>query len=514
MNWRGWSTYSVALAMITGAMLTTPQPAQAGKADDTLYVVWGANGPLDNTDIYFSTRRTTMEFALLVFDTLVYREPSDFSYKPLLATDWRQVDDLTLEFDLRKDVKFHNGDPFTAEDVAYTLNWAANPETKVRVPRNVGWIDRAEVVDPYKVRVISKGPFPAALDYLAMSLPIYPANYHKEKGLEGFQAAPVGTGPYKPVSIEIGKAHRLERNPDYFKGGPKGEEGIGTIDIREVPNAQTQVAELLAGRADIIWNISADDTRQIDGLPTHTGFQVETMRVLFLTMDAAGRSGHEAIQNLDVRRAIAHAVDRKAIVDNLIRGSASVVDAPCYSRQFGCVSEKAKAYAHDIDAAKELMKKAGYENGFDIELYTVPILQPVAEAIAADIAKIGIRASLRTMEYPALHKLQIEGKTPMYQLSWGSFSVNDVSALIGLFFGDNDEDYSGDEDLHAWLGEAEKIVDRDKRLELYGKAVERITDQVYWLPVSTWVQNFAFTDELAFKPNPDELVRFFALGWK
>ncbi len=511
MNRRKWSICSIVCAVAAGALSLTPQIAQAGKSDDTLRVVLGT---IDNTDLYFSTRRTTMEFALMVYDTLIYRDPSDFSYKPLLATAWRRIDDLTLEFDLRKDVKFHNGDPFTAEDVAYTLNWATNPESKVRVPRNSTWIDKAVVVDPYKVRVISKGPFPAALDYLAMSLPIYPAKYHQAVGLTEFQANPVGTGPYKPVKLEIGKAHRLESNDDYFEGSPKGSKRIRFIDIREVPDAQTQVAELLAGRANIIWNISADDTREIGKLPNFVGNQVEAMRVLFFSMDAAGRSGHEAMQNVDVRRAIAHAVDRQAIVDNLIRGSSRVIDAPCYDRQFGCVVARAVPYEQSLDKAKALMKKAGYESGFDVELYTVPILQPVAEAIAADVAKIGIRVTLRTMEYPGLHKLQIEGKTASYQLSWGSYSVNDVSALIGLFFGANKEDYSGDTELQDWLGRAETIVDRDKRLELYGNAVERITDQVYWLPISTWVRNYAYTSDLTFEPGPDELVRLYSLSWK
>lgn len=146
-------------------------PARAEKADDTLRVVWGANGPLESVDFYFSTRRTGMEIASLVWDTLVWRDPADFSYKPLLAKAWRQVDDRTLEFDLRDDVTFHDGTKFTAADVAGTLTRVADPGFKVRVPRNVNWIASVVAVDPHRVRIVSKQPFPPALDYVANTLP-------------------------------------------------------------------------------------------------------------------------------------------------------------------------------------------------------------------------------------------------------------------------------------------------------------------------------------------------------
>ena len=102
----------------------------------------------------------------------------------------------------------------------------------------------------------------------------------------------------------------------------------------------------------------------------------------------------------------------------------------------------------------------------------------------------------------------------MYQLSWGSYSVNDVSALIGLFFGDNKEDYSGDAQLHEWLASAEKVVDPEKRRAFYRQAIERITDKVYWLPISTSVKNYAFADDVQFTPSPDELIRLYTIHWK
>ena len=155
-----------------------PAPARADKADDTLRVALGASGPLESADFYFSTKRTGMEIASLIWDTLVLRDPADFSYKPLLAKAWRQIDDTTLEFDLRDDVTFHDGSRFTAADVVGTLNTVAVPGFKALAQRNVNWIAAAVQIGVYRVRIISKLPFPPALDYIANVLPIYPAEHY------------------------------------------------------------------------------------------------------------------------------------------------------------------------------------------------------------------------------------------------------------------------------------------------------------------------------------------------
>jgi peptide/nickel transport system substrate-binding protein len=497
-----------AAAMLAGA------PAMADKADDTLKVVWGANGPIESVDLYFSTRRTAMELSAMVWDTLVFRDPNTFEYKPLLAKAWRRLDDRTLEFDLREDVKFHDGTPFGAKDVVATLTRVSDPAFKVRVPRNVNWIDKVVEVGPHKVQVVSKAPFPPALDYIATALPIYPGEYYAKVGPEGMHKAPIGTGPYRMIQVETAKAYRLVRNDDYMKASPKGTTFIKNVDIREVPDAQTQVAELLGKRAHIIWDISSDQLDQIGRVRGFKTIQAETMRVGYIGLDAAGRTGHKALQNADVRRAVAHAVNREAIVKNLVRGSARVVDAPCYEKQFGCVTEAARKYEYSPEKAKEFLKKAGYESGVEFDLFVIPLLQSIAEVVASDLGKVGIRARIRTMEYPALHDLQSKDQTPAFLLSWGSYSVNDVSSLIGLFFLPGREDYARDPELHDWLKKAETTVDPAVRKDLYAKSIERITDRAYWLPMYTFVKNYAFSDQISFEAHADEFTRLYMIQWK
>lgn len=512
MKQNHWRMSLAAGALFTG--LLGPAPVRADKADDTLKVVWGANGPIESVDLYFSTRRTAMELSALVWDTLVFRDPNTFEYKPLLAKAWRRLDDRTLEFDLRDDVKFHDGTRFSAKDVVQTLTRVADPSFKVRVPRNVNWIEKVVEVGPHTVQVVSKAPFPPALDYIATALPIYPGEYYAKVGPEGMHKGPVGTGPYRMTLVETAKAYRLVRNDDYMKGSPKGASFIKNVDIREVPDAQTQVAELIGKRAHIIWDISSDQLDQIGRVRGFKTVQAETMRVGYIGLDAAGRTGNKALQNDDVRRAIAHAVNRDSIVKNLVRGSARVVDAPCYDKQFGCATEAARKYEYAPEKAKELLKKAGFESGVEFDFYVIPLLQSVAEAVASDLGKVGIRARIRTMEYPALHDAQFKDQTPAVLLSWGSYSVNDVSSLIGLFFLPGKEDYARDPELHEWLQKAETNVDPALRKDLYAKSIARITDKAYWVPMYTFVKNYAFSDQITFEAHADEFTRLYMIQWK
>ncbi len=493
--------------------LALAAPAHADQADDTLRVMWGAGGPLESADFYFSTKRTGMEIAALIWDTLVWRDPADFSYRPLLARSWRQIDDTTLEFELRDDVSFHDGSKFTAADVVGTLNTVAVPGFKAPVQRNVNWIAAAVQIGPYRVRIVSKLPFPPALDYIANVLPIYPAERYDQAGRERMGAHPIGTGPYRMASVEAGKAYRMVRNDNYFKGGPKGDHFIKTIEIREVADRQTQVAELLAHHADIIWGLGAEQLRQI---AAHAGFKVtraETMRIGYLGLDAAGRSDAPALGNLDVRRAIGHAVNRQAIVQNLIGEPARVLDAPCYPKMFGCVGAAAHHYDYAPDTARDLLRASGYDGRVAFDLYADPALQAAGEAVVADLAKVGITARLRALEAPALHEAQIKDRTAMVLLSSDADLVNDVSELIGYNFEPGKRDYARDSELQDWLQDADATLDATKRTELYAKAIERITDRVYWLPLFSFVQNYAYTDQVAFTPAADELVRLYRVHW-
>ena len=498
-------------AGLVGAALATS--AQAGPDDDSLVIAWGSTGPIEHVDNYVNTNRTGIWFSRMVWDQLIYREPKTFEYKPLLAVSWELLNDTTWQFKLRQGVKFHNGEPFDADDVVYTLNWISNPENGVKVQRNVNWIEKAEKIDQYTVNLHMKRPFPQAFEFLSGPITIYPNEYYEKVGPDGMHKAPVGTGPMKVISIKTAEEYVFEKNTDYTWGSPKGEAKVSKIIVREIADVQTQIAELLAGGIDITADISADHVDQIGGVPGYVALQAGTMRTGYLGFDAANRSGHEPVNNLKVRQAMAHAIDRASLVKNLIRGDAGVIHTPCFPTQFGCDVSAAVKYEFDQAKAKALLAEAGYPDGFEIEFYT---FRPAdwAEAIMGDLAKVGIKATLTKMPYFALRdKQRNEGTTPMFLMDWGSYSMNDMSAITSHFFKKGPDDFALDDEVAAWLEEGDTSVDPAVRKAAYSKAIAKITGNVYWLPMFNHVRNYAYREGLVFIPYQDEIPRFWQYGW-
>lgn len=147
---------AVAAALFACAGLAA-QPALAGKKDDTLRMAYD-QAP-ESVDPYFNNVRIGVIIAANVWDTLLYRDPVTNEYKGQLAKSWKQIDDKTMEFELREGVKFHNGEEFDADSVVYTLNYVADPKNKAVTQQNVSWIDKVEKIDKYKVRLTTKEPF-------------------------------------------------------------------------------------------------------------------------------------------------------------------------------------------------------------------------------------------------------------------------------------------------------------------------------------------------------------------
>ena len=321
--------------------------------------------------------------ASLIWDTLVWRDPADFSYQPLLAKAWRQIDDATLEFDLRDDVTFHDGSRFTAADVVGTLNTVAVPGFKALAQRNVNWIAAAVQIGMYRVRIISKLPFPPALDYIANALPIYPAEHYDAVGHERMGEHPIGTGPYRMVSVETGKAYRMVRNDNYFKGSPKGDHFIKTIDVREVPDEQARVAELLAHRADIIWDLGNDQLQQIT---RRSGLQ-----------GGAGGDDARGLSRAGCSRTQPHAgaAERRCAPGDRPCGGPSIDRAePDRRSRHGCLMRHAIRRCSAASArrriatttrptkSRDLLRASGYEGKVAFDFYVDPTMQAAGEAVA------------------------------------------------------------------------------------------------------------------------------------
>lgn len=502
---RGWAAACLA------ALLAVATPAHAQKSADTLRVTWRDALP-DLTPSY-NQLRTGIIFGHHVWDSLVYRDAETFQIKPLLAELYKWADETTLEFTLRPNITFHNGDKLTADDVVYTINSILS-DKQVAVPSNYEYIDQAIKVDDLHVRLVLKRVFPAALDYLAMTLFVMPKTYREEVGSREYSQHPVGSGPYKVTGVTDGTEIDLERYDGYFAGSPKGHPAISKIAIHEVPDAAAEMADLLANRTDWIWEFSPDQFDTVNRNPNLQAVRGKSMRIEYLSMDAAGRTGVDnPLTKQKVRQAIFYAIDRETMARQLMRGGSRAIDTPCYPTQFGCDAMTAAHYPYDPAKAKALLAEAGYPNGFETDLVTYELPQ-WGEAVQGYLKAVGINAKLTVMQVGAEVQRALAGQTPLQLGSWGSYSINDVSGILPVFFTFGGNDYTRDPEIRDLVQAGGATVDPDQRRKAYSQAIKLITERADWLPMFTYSVTYGFSKQLNFKPYPDELPRFFLCSWK
>lgn len=500
---------------LSGAILATgialAAPASAQKSADTLRITWREAIP--NVDPYYNQLRSGIILANQAWDTLIYRDPETFQNKPLLAESYKWVGDTTLEFTLRQNVTWHNGDKFTADDVVYTINTVI-ADKQVAVPSNYSFYESAEKIDDYHVRVKLKRIFPAALDYMAMTLWIWPKAYREKVGVDEYAHHPIGTGPYKITRVDGVTQIDLERYAGYYADSPKGKPAIGKIVIHEVPDSATEMAELLGNRADWIWKYSPDQYDNVNRMPTVQALRSESMRIGYIKLDSAGRTGAgNPLTNSKVRQAIFYAIDRETMAKQLVQGGSRALDAPCYPTQFGCDASAAMHYPYDPAKAKQLLAEAGYPNGFATELVTY-VLPSWAGAMQNYLKAVGIDARLSVLQVGAVVQRSLAGQSPMEAGDWGSYSINDVSAILPQYFGGGGHDYARDPEIEKLVNIGGETTDPDQRRKAYSAAIRLITERAHWLPMYTYAITYGISRQLNFKPYPDELPRFYLSSWK
>ncbi|WP_291634250.1 ABC transporter substrate-binding protein [Bosea sp. (in: a-proteobacteria)] len=502
-------TLAVALAGTAMAALTT-MPASAQKAANTVRFAYD-QAP-ENVDPFFNNVRIGVIIGANVWDTLIYRDPNTNEYKGQLAKSWKQIDDKTIEFELREGVKFHNGEEFDADDVVYTLNFISKPENKVVTQGNVNWIEKAEKLDKYKVRLTTKEIFPAAIEYLAGPVVIHPNEYYEKVGPKGQNEKPVGSGPYKVSNYVPGKSITLELNKDYFKDSPKPQPKIGKIDIRFIPDRQTQMAEMLSGGGDLIMHVPKDQADQLKTVPTLQVVSGETMRIVFMQMNIQDGTPAPALKDERVRKAIIHAIDREAMVKNIVGEGSRVINTICFPSQFGCTDEGATRYNYDPAKAKALLAEAGVKDlTLDIVAYRE---RNQTEALIGYLQAVGIKTNLRFLQYAAMREQIATNKAMLTHQTWGSFSVNDVSAATPNYFAFRSEDITRDPAVRDLLNKGNNSVDPAVRKEAYKGALKIIADKAYATPLYSLPVYYVANKDLNFKAYPDEMVRFWEMGWK
>ena len=491
------------LAAIFGAaalLALGTAPALASKADDTLRIAvidwWSTldpyQFPLDEAGVFYRG----------VYETLVRYDEHTHKIVPRLAKAWRQLDDKTVEFDLRDDVKFHNGDHFDADDVVETIRFIIDPNTQIRFKDNFTWIDKVEKVDQYKVRIIAKEGFATLLSGFGYRFYIYDSkvlNKLENKADYGRLGA-IATGPYKVVSLDQQKMV-LTRFDDYYD--KKNMAPIKNIIVTPIPDRQTQVAQFMTGNIDLIRNPTADLARELEKDPNTRVTPMHNGLLMYITLDAAGRSDNKVMTDQRVRKAFMEAIDRPQLAKTVIPGGevAQMLDGICVAAVVGCVSST-KVPDYNPEDAKKLLAEAGYPNGFDLELDVHQPLAEIGEGIAGMLRKVGIRATVRPLPLTLYVRMRGDGKLTAFLGFYPTNAQPDMDNLLDLFF-DGNRDYWGADPVIKQAQKAGHIeMDAEKRADIYKTAIDRVNNMNYILPVADLPMVFIHNKDVVVKENP------------
>ena len=504
----------VILGVLLLSILLAVSPLQAAKKDT---LVIGFNDVFSTLDHYQSTLRATIQLGYMVWDSLITRNPDTGEIIPGLARSWKVINPTTWEFKMQPGVKFHNGNPCNAQAVRYTIEERVLDE-KQKSPQagNFKWIKKVEVVDDVTFRIITHKPYPIVLERLN-TLFVYDPVYCKQVGDQKVAEAPMGSGPYMFVKWDRGSQIVLKKNPDYWmKGIPK----IDNVICRTIPEISTRVAELISGNIDFGQNFTPDVWDILEKSPNAAPLEVPILRVNFWQFDGSGVASKGPLNDRRVRQAIIHAIDRKAIIQKVMGGHGSELHGPCNPLHWGYdPAVRQYDYPFNPDKAKALLKEAGYEKGFAVDLwYYEGIQKQPNQAAMGYLEAVGIKVNVK--DYAGntgqLIKFRNARKvTGIGNYNWGSYNIFDADAILPAWFMiEEGKCYNLDQELNDWLQEARYSVDPAKRKALYSKAQIKIMKEAYWMPFFIVHQIYGRNKNLQIVVGKDEVPRYHEAYWK
>ncbi|MBW1961276.1 MAG: hypothetical protein JRJ04_07455 [Deltaproteobacteria bacterium] len=486
-----------------------------GARKDTLKI--GFQERFSTLDHYQSTLRVTIQLGYMIWDSLVTRNPDTGQILPGLARSWKIINPTTWEFKIQPGVKFHNGNPCNAEAIRYTIEERILDE-KQKSPQlgNFKWIKKVEVIDDITFRIITYKPYPIVLERLN-TLFVYDPVYCRKVGDQKVAEAPMGSGPYMFVKWDRGSQIVLKKNPNYWKKGiPK----IENVICRIIPEISTRAAELISGGIDFGQNYTPDLWQMFEKHPRVVPMEVPILRVNFWQFDGSAVASKGPWNDKRVRQAIIHAIDRKAIIENIMGGHAGELHGPLNPLHWGYDPiVKELDYEYNPEKAKALLKEAGYEKGFEIDLWQYAGYQNQPnQAAMGYLQEVGIKVNIKdyTGNTGQLIKLRNARKvTGIGNFTWGSYNIFDADAILPSWFMLKEgKCYNHDQELNDWLQEARDTVDSTRRKELYRKAQIRIVKEAYWMPFFIVHQIFARNKDLNITVGRDEVPRYNEAFWK
>ncbi|EFH11790.1 ABC transporter substrate-binding protein [Pseudoroseomonas cervicalis] len=516
------SLRAAAMAAVSALALLGVSHARA----QSLTMAVGAQ--VTSLDPHYHALSPNLAVATMIFDTLTQFD-SESRLEPGLAESWKPVAETVWEFKLRPNVRFHNGNAFTAEDVAFTI--ARVPQV-VNSPSSYAIytraIERVEIVDPLTVRFHTRTPYPLLPNDLGQ-VAILDKETHDGAATEDFNSGKVaiGTGPFRHVSFRSGDRLELERNDAYWGDKPHWQR----VSYRILPNDASRTAALLAGDVDFIDQVPTSDLASLRRNERVRVAEKDGLRIIFLALDHLHPEGSPQIQDADgkpmqrnplrdvrVRRALSMAIDRPAIAQRVMEGTSMPSGQFLPPTAFGAIPDLA-APRTDADAAKRLLAEAGYPNGFRITLsgpndrYMNDAR--IVQAIGQMWTRIGVRTAVDAQPWTTFISRAGRQELSAFLVGWGSSSgeaSNPLRSLVATFdrdkgFGTSNRGRYSNPEVDSRLEAALRELDDTRREALLRDATRIAMEDVGIIPIHIQKNLWAMRPTLVHDSRADELTR-------
>ncbi|MFC6116836.1 glutathione ABC transporter substrate-binding protein [Sporosarcina thermotolerans] len=403
-----------------------------------------------------------------IYEGLVYQD-KNMEIQPLLATSWEKLDDLTWEFTLRENVKFHDGTDFTAEAVKRTIERVLDEKTASARANLFEMITEVKVINDHKVQLITEYPYAPLLANLSHYASGIISPTAIDSGKEIAQN-PVGTGPYKLANWKIGQEIKLEQFDKYWGK----QSGLKTITFKVIPEDSTRVAMVETGEAHIADPVPVTEVDRITNSDS-----MKLVRSDSLGNDYIGFNlNKEPFNNVKVRQAISYAIDTESIISGVYNNVGTLATSTMGPAIWG-FNDKLKGYSYDLEKAKALMAEAGYKDGFKTTIWTNDnkARMDVAEVVQSQLKGLGIDLEIKVVEWGAYLEGTGKGEHDMFILGWsnmtGDADYNQYFLFHSAAHGNtgNRAFYSNPK-VDDLINKGRQETDPEKRLAIYAEAQE------------------------------------------
>ena len=460
----------------------------------------------ETLDAQGSTTQATLNVSTQVNENLVEIDYSQGSkglqIMPLLLTSWKQVDNTTMQVELRNNVKFTNGEAWDANALKFNIERLQNPATKSPAKSYVDVIDHVEVVSATTAKIVTKAPSPNLLMRLS-KVYIVPPKYTQSDNGASLAKKPIGTGPFTFVEWVKDDHITLKANPDYWGGKPK----LDQVLFKPIPEDATRVASLKSGQSDIITNLPISEIQSVSSAQNLAFSKVPSLRLMFVILDATNNS---AVKDKRVRQALNYAVDKNALIQNTFQGNAIILQGQALSQEYFGFNPNLKAVPYDPAKAKQLLADAGYANGLTVTLWSPQgryvLDKETSEAISGQLAKVGVTANVQTRDWATYVKMLIDKTlTPTAFIGYSTFP--DADDQLGINETGNTYSYYANSAFDQIMKQARTTIDATQRQQLYAQATQLMADDspyIYlWQQVDTYGANKRVN---GWTPRPDERI--------